>query len=138
MELLENAYIYCFKQEGKIIYIGKIHQEINQRLYQHLHNCHNDKLKAYLESSNPPTFEIIYESHNKITEETLCSIEQSYIETLKPECNILGVTKPYDYFTKKKNIIQTKYQKGITEEEINSILSSNPQIYNAQLIILHS
>ena len=140
MELLENAYIYCFKQGDKILYIGKTHQKIEQRLNQHLNHCHNDKLKKYLESDTPPIFEVVYESHNQITEEILCSIEQSYIETLKPECNILGVIKPYDYFKKKDiniNKVDSNPRKNcVTEEEINAIMNSNPQISECRLITI--
>lgn len=133
MELLKNAYIYCFKNQDKIIYIGKTHQLINNRLKQHLTHCHNKKLKEYLQSQNPPTFEIIYESHNKITEEILCSIEQSYIETLKPKCNILGVEKPYDLFKKKSSIDHFNINNKISDIDVEIIMENNPQIKEVRL-----
>ena len=143
MELLKDAYIYCFKLKDQIIYIGKSHQPIVDRLDQHLTQCHNEKLKEYLKSDFPPVFEIIYESHNEITEEILKSIERSYIETLQPECNVLGVTKPYDLFESKDkgkkslgwaDVLAKK--KTLSDQDLDVIIHNNPQIKSVLLITI--
>lgn len=138
MELLKDAYIYCFKDNDRIIYVGKSHQPILNRLEQHLKNCHNEDLKKYLKSDSPPTFEIIYESHNEITEDVLKSIEKSYIETLKPECNKEGVIFPYGAYSNIKkhlgvdDILNNK--NTVSDQDIDIILKNNPQIAECKLL----
>lgn len=136
MELLENAYIYCFKLDDKYLYIGKTHRTPEKRLKEHLTRCHNEKLKKYIDNT-AVTFQILYESHNQITEEILNTIEESYITTLQPECNILGIEKPYDLFSRKTvslDIIEElKKKKTIAEEDADQLLRDNPQIKVIQI-----
>lgn len=140
-EILENAYIYCFELDNKPIYIGKTHQKVEDRLEQHLVNCHNKKLKEYLLSENPPQFKILYESHNMITEEILSSIEESYINTLKPECNVLGITKPYNLFEPKQalNTAEVLNKKcSYTLQDLIVLFNNNPQIKDVCLFDISS
>lgn len=137
--LLKNAFIYGIYSNEELMYIGKTHRPIEERLEEHRKHCHNKKLKKIIETGNFE-YKIIYEAHDLITEETLSSIEESYISLLKPSCNECGVTRPYVYSSPNADShIETEVEKlnkrkYYTERDLEILFDFNPIIKQAILI----
>ena len=138
-QLLKNAFVYGIYSNEELIYIGKTHRPVEERLEEHRKHCHNKKLKEIIETGNFE-YKIIYEAHNLITEEALSSIEESYINLLKPRCNECGVTRPYIYSgpntdshieTEVEKLNKRKYY---TKRDLDILFEFNPIIKQAILI----
>lgn len=102
----KNAYIYGIKIDGELVYIGKTIRDLKERISEHINeslnlksnNSQKDYLyKAMREASYGYKFEILYESHNIISNHDLECIEKSLIENIKPKFNYEGVKVPYRF-----------------------------------------
>lgn len=102
----KNAYIYGIKIDGELVYIGKTIRDLKERISEHINeslnlksnNSQKDYLyKAMREANYGYKFEILYESHNVISNYDLEGIEKSMIENIKPKFNYEGVKVPYRF-----------------------------------------
>lgn len=105
-DIKNNCYIYGIKVDGELVYIGKTTRTLQERIKEHI-GCVLDKTisnsqQKYLYEAMRTCqigykFEILYESHNIISNHELEVIEKSFIENMKPKYNYEGVKIPYRF-----------------------------------------
>ena len=102
----KNAYIYGIKVDGELVYIGKTYRDLKERISEHIecmldesinNSQQNYLYKAMRECEIGYKFELLYESHNVISNYELETIEKSLIENIKPKFNYEGVKVPYRF-----------------------------------------